>query len=368
MQSEIYMPVKIIHGKNCVTNNSEVFRSLGKRCLIITGGSSSKKCGALGDVENALKKAGVSYSLFEKITPNPLCSVIIEAGKVARDSNADFIIGVGGGSPLDSAKAAAICAANPDFDTEALYERQIPAKALPVVLVGTTSGTGSEVTGVSVLTNDKSGMKKSISGADCYAKYAFLDSKYTYSMPKAVLISTALDALAHALEGYFSPKACDFTDTFATKAIPVIYKNLKRIYNEEEVTEKMHDELYLASIHAGLVINTCGCAFPHTVGYILTESAGISHGRACTAFTPYFLEKKAKIYSPEKYNRLFSVLGIADGEFIKTVEELTDVRVGFSNEEIDAFCSRFCRVKNFDNTPGGFSKEEAKEALRSLRT
>ena len=367
MSNEIYMPVKIIHGKNCIRENAAVFSSLGKSCHIVTGGSSAEKCGALGDVKSALEEAGVSYSVFQKITPNPLCSLVFEAGKTARDTNADFIIGIGGGSPLDSAKAAAICAANPDFDIDALYERKIPAKALPLVLVGTTSGTGSEVTGVSVLTNDKTGMKKSISGADCYAKYAFLDSKYTYSMPKGTLISTALDALAHATEGYFSPKACDFTDTFAKKAIPIIYKNLKRIQSGEEITEKMHDELYLASIHAGLVINTCGCAFPHTVGYILTENANIPHGRACTAFMPYFLKEKAKKHSPEKYEEMFKIVGVSDCEYIKTVKALTDVKIEFSNEQIKDFCSRFGYVKNFYNTPGGFTKEEAEIALKSLR-
>ena len=98
MSNEIYMPVKIIHGKNCVRENAAVFSSLGKSCLIVTGGSSAEKCGALGDVKSALEEAGVSYSVFQKITPNPLCSLVFEAGKAARDINADFIIGIGGGN------------------------------------------------------------------------------------------------------------------------------------------------------------------------------------------------------------------------------------------------------------------------------
>ncbi len=366
MNLKLYMPVTLFTGKNCVSENAPVFSSLGKKCLIVTGGKSAEVSGALGDVENTLKSVNIEYEIFNKITPNPLASVCIEGGSEARKIGADFIVGIGGGSALDASKAVAICAENPDYDINGLYTREIPSKALPLVLVGTTSGTGSEVTGVSVLTNDNTGMKKSISGADCYAKYSFLDPKYTFSMNLSSTVSTALDALAHSVEGYFSNKSSGFTDAYAIKAIPLIYKNLKAISDGKECTEEMHEELYYASIYAGLVINTCGCAFEHTVGYILTENFGIPHGRACTAFTEYFIEK-AKKYKSEKYNELFGILGVSEKEYVEVIKKLTDVKISATDEQIDKWCSRWNGVKNFDNTPGGFTNEEAVFCLKKLR-
>ncbi len=166
MYSNLFVNSKIISGENCVSNNANLLSQFGEKCLIVTSKSSARKSGALDDVIDALKKCGIEYAIFDKITENPLVSTVIEGGKTARDIDADFIVGIGGGSPLDASKAVAICACNPEYDIDALYGRKVPSKALPVVLVGTTSGTGSEVTGVSVLTNDKNMQKKSIGGAD----------------------------------------------------------------------------------------------------------------------------------------------------------------------------------------------------------
>ena len=292
MDFNICMPVRIIGGENCVLKNSREFSKYGKKCLIVTSKSSAKKSGALDDVISVLNKEGIEYRIFDEITENPLVSAVIKAGEKARGFGAEFIVGIGGGSPLDASKAVAICAENPDFDIEGLYMRSVPAKALPVILVGTTSGTGSEVTGVSVLTNDGDMMKKSISGVDCYAAVSFLDPKYTYSMSYDVTVSTALDAFAHAVEGWFSPLCTDLPAKYGEMALPLIYGGLKYLDETKNLPdEKMRGDLYFGSIYAGLELNICGAAFPHTVGYVLTENFGVPHGKACTALMPLLLEK-----------------------------------------------------------------------------
>lgn len=367
MEFNICMPVRMIGGKDCVIKNKEIFSSFGKRCLIVTGGSSAEKSGALRDVTEALTSQGIEYRVFDKVTENPLVSTVIEGGKAAMEFGAEFVVGIGGGSPLDASKAVAICAKNPDYDIDGLYNRQIPSKALPLILVGTTSGTGSEVTGVSVLTNDRDMTKKSISGADCYGAVSFLDPKYTYSMSYNTTVSTALDAFAHSVEGWFSKKCCDIAQNYGRLCLPMIFEGLKALYKtKENPDEQLRDKLYYGSVYAGLELNICGAAFPHTVGYVLTENFGIPHGRACTSFMPLLL-KKAKECMPQRYSELFEVLNTTEDELLSIVKALTDVEINATSQEIKTWCSRWVNGnKNFDNSPGGFSATEAETALSSL--
>lgn len=368
MDFNIYMPARIIGGENCVIKNSAELGKLGKKCLIVTSRTSAKKSGALDDVITALNNENIGYSIFDEITENPLASTVIKAGEKAREFGAEFIIGIGGGSPLDASKAVAICAENPDYDIKGLYGRTIPSKALPVALVGTTSGTGSEVTGVSVLTNDEDGMKKSISGADCYGAVSFLDPKYTYSMNYDITISTALDAFAHAVEGWFAPACSDLPTQYGKMALSLIYKGLKYLDETKNLPDKkLRADLYYGSIYAGLELNVCGAAFPHTVGYVLTENFGISHGKACTAFMPYFLGK-AKKYKNERYCELLEILGDSEENVLDIINKLTNVKnLPMTEEQINEWCSRWNNGnKNFDKTPGGFNKDEAEKVLKML--
>lgn len=368
MDFNICMPVRIIGGENCVLKNSREFSKYGKKCLIVTSKSSAKKSGALDDVISVLNKEGIEYRIFDEITENPLVSAVIKAGEEARGFGAEFIVGIGGGSPLDASKAVAICAENPDFDIEGLYMRNVPAKALPVILVGTTSGTGSEVTGVSVLTNDGDMMKKSISGVDCYAAVSFLDPKYTYSMSYDVTVSTALDAFAHAVEGWFSPLCTDLPAKYGEMALPLIYGGLKYLDETKNLPdEKMRGDLYFGSIYAGLELNICGAAFPHTVGYVLTENFGVPHGKACTALMPCFLERAEK-YAPERYNGLLEIIGESGSDLTERIKRLTNVNnLGATQSRIEEWCSRWKNGnKNFDKTPGGFDMYEAAKALKDL--
>ncbi len=368
MDFNIYMPARIIGGENCVIRNSAEFGKLGKKCLVVTSKTSAKKSGALDDVITALNNENIAYSIFDEITENPLVSTVIKAGEIAREFGAEFIIGIGGGSPLDASKAVAICAENPDYDIKGLYTRPIPSKALPVALVGTTSGTGSEVTGVSVLTNDEDSMKKSISGADCYSAVSFLDPKYTYSMNYDVTVSTSLDAFAHAVEGWFAPACSDLPTQYGKMALPLIYNGLKYLYETKDLPdEKMRADLYYGSIYAGLELNVCGAAFPHTVGYVLTENFGIPHGKACTAFMTYLLEK-AKKYKYERYCELLGILGDSEENLINVITSLTNVKnLPMTDQQIKEWCSRWNNGnKNFDKTPGGFTVAEGVAVLKQL--
>lgn len=369
MHSNLCFGSAVIFGKNCIESNKNKLLEYGKKCLIVTSKSGAKKSGALGDIVNALNSLEIEYCVFDKIKENPLVSTVIEGGKTAREFGADFVIGIGGGSALDASKAVSICALNPEYDIDGLYGRKVPSKALPVVLVGTTSGTGSEVTGVSVLTNDKTMMKKSIGGADCYASLVFADPRYTYSMSFDVTVSTALDAYAHAVEGWFSKRCNDEAREYAKKAFPLIFKGLKFMAETGEIPESdLRDDLFYGALYAGMELNICGAGFPHTVGYVLTENFGIPHGKACTAFTDCFM-KKAKANEYDRYCELLKVLDCTEEELLDVINKLTGVKgLNITGAQADEWCSRWKNItmKNFDNSPGGLTADEAKEALMSL--
>ncbi len=369
MDFNLFIPVNVISGKDAVLKSSEKLRDFGSRCLIVTGGKSARLCGALSDMENALTKEGISYEIYDRIGPNPRLDHCFEAGRIARETESDFIVGIGGGSPLDAAKAVAVYAANEAMTADGIYTAKQRNRALPIVLVGTTAGTGSEVGRVSVLTHPVTGRKKSISPADCFPALTFADPKYTASMPYDITVSTALDAMAHALEGYMSVKCTDIPTLFGEKAIELIWSGLTFLYeNRDEKLlpdEKLREALYYGSLYAGITLSYCGTAFPHPLGYILTENYGTPHGKACTAFTDEFVDRAAE-FTPEKLTRALSIMETDKESFKKVITELTDIRdITMTEEEINSCCQRFDTAPaNFSFSPGGFTKEDAVKVLK----
>ncbi len=367
MGIDFYMPARVVSGENCVKNSGEIFKTFGESCLIVTGKSSAKLSGALQQVTEVLTDKGISYTVFSEITENPTISSCTAGGKRALEQSADFIVGIGGGSALDAAKAVGIYAKNPEFSAGDIYKRTIPAKALPVLLVGTTAGTGSEVTGVSVLTDDSVGMKRSISGPDCYARVSFLNPRFTDSMPLGVTVSTALDAFAHAAEGWFSPKSSEISEAYARLSLPKIFTALKEISSSNRQPDKQtRDELFYASVYAGLALNITGAAFPHTIGYVLTEDFDVPHGKACAAFMSC-LTQRAEVFCKDRLCELLSVLKTDKNEMLGLIEGLVDLDIKMTTEQIEGYCERWSEEnKNFLNTPGGFSPKDAAIALAGL--
>lgn len=365
MDFNLSVPVKVISGEGCVLNNSAMLRSFGEKCIIVTGGKSAVLSGALEDVEAALKKEGVEYTVFNEVGPNPLLSTCRKGGRIAREMKADFVIGIGGGSPLDAAKAVAVFATNEAMAEKEIYTAKNRSRALPLVLIGTTAGTGSEVGRVAVLSDGETGRKKSIAYEDCNPSLTLADSRYTHSMPFGVTASTALDALSHALEGYFSSKCGDIPTMFAERAVSMIWGGLKELEKTREVPDaEMRAQLYYGSLYAGITLAYCGTAFPHPLGYVLTENYGVAHGTACAVFLPDFMEK-ARAFEKEKTERILSITGESFESFCQTIKNLTDCgEIKMTGEEIENYCSRWAEAipNNFIFTPGGYTKEEA-EAL-----
>ncbi|MFW5777060.1 MAG: iron-containing alcohol dehydrogenase, partial [Spirochaetota bacterium] len=194
MEFSYYMPTRIVCGPDCIRENSDTLQGLGMNAFIMTGAGSAQKNGSLRDVVDALEHEGIEWKHYSKVSPNPTLEQVRDAAEQAYTWGADCVIAIGGGSPMDAAKAVAVLAGEPVPDDELLSAASFP-KVLPLVAVPTTAGTGSEVTPYSILTNDSAQTKSLLRGDQIYPRIAFLDGRYTMELPRHITIATAVDAL-----------------------------------------------------------------------------------------------------------------------------------------------------------------------------
>lgn len=287
-----YMPTKLYSGHNCVKEHAEELASFGKHALIVTGRGSARKNHSLKDVTDALDSYGVSYTIFEGVEENPSVETVMKATAVGLDVKSDHVIGIGGGSPLDAAKAVALMINNPDRSWEFLYENT-KAEALPIVAVPTTCGTGSEVTGVAVLTRHdlktKISMKHKV-----FPNIALVDGKYILSAPRSLVINTAIDAFAHLVESAVNSNA-DYYSLINVIGGISLWRSCRQYIDDQDPKACKLDEtsalrLMEASAIAGISIAQTGTSLPHALSYMLTYELGIPHGPACGMFLARYLE------------------------------------------------------------------------------
>lgn len=213
-----FMPTDCYFGRGCVAEHKEAMAKLGKKAMVVTGKTSAKRNGAQQDITDALDSLDIAWILFDEIEENPSVETVERAAKLAIAEGVEFFIGIGGGSPMDSSKAIATMAAHPEQGTDALWNAE--NKALPVVAVPTTAGTGSEVTQYAIVTLHAKRTKSSIA-AHIFATVAFLDPKYMDTLPARTTNNTAVDALTHLVESYLSAKATAVSREIAKQGLPL---------------------------------------------------------------------------------------------------------------------------------------------------
>lgn len=207
MEFNYNLPVNLIFGIGKVEELGKETGKYGKKALIVTGRSSTKKSGLLDKAVNLLKEANVESVIFDKVSQNPLTTTAYEGVDLAKKENCDVIVGLGGGSIMDAAKAIAFIALNEGDISDYIFGIKKSEKALPIILVPTTCGTGSEGNGFAVLTNPENNDKKSLRCNAIVAKASIIDPNLMTTMPKHILASVGFDALCHSMEAYLS-KSC----------------------------------------------------------------------------------------------------------------------------------------------------------------
>ena len=359
---EYFMPTRLHTGTGCFAAHAHELREFGTSCVIVTDESSAKLSGALDDVQAALAKNGIATLTWDGVTPNPPVLTCIEAGRQAAENGVQFVIGIGGGSSLDAAKAVAVFAANPTLDEDGFYAMKWSCDPLPIVLVGTTSGTGSEVTKVSVLT-DAHARKHSIHDDRLYAAVSFGDSTHTHTCPPSVTLSCGVDVIAHAAESYFSRKADEISRAFAVRAIRLSIEPLTAAASGETLSDDLRRQMYEASILGGLAINTTGTCFPHNVGYYLTENYGVPHGFACAIFLPQMLEWVGT-YDPAYAAAFYDEIGTSRGSLIGLISScLPENNIKMTDEEIVSALPRWDGNGSVKNTRADVSVDDIHRML-----
>lgn len=283
---EFYIPTRIYHEDGAVLNHGSEIASLGRKALIITGRSSAVKTGALDDVIKALGDNDTEYVLYDKIEENPSVQSVMEAAAAGRSQGADFVIGIGGGSPMDAAKAAALMVQNRDTAEDVLYN-PVKLKALPVAEVPTTCGTGSEATPYAILTRNDIKTKQSISHK-IYPALACIDARYLKKAPADIIINTAIDALGHLIESYFNTKATKYSRILSICGIENWAANTGAL-RRKDFTDNNYNSLLFASTLAGMAISHTGTSLPHGLSYYITYNKNIPHGKAVGMFLPGYM-------------------------------------------------------------------------------
>lgn len=362
MKFTYYMPTRLVVGRNCLQEHRALLGGLGRKAFVMTGGQSAHKNGALADLSAALEAEGIPWKHYPEVKPNPSLPEVRDAAGQARSFGADFVVAIGGGSPMDAAKAVAVLAAEEVSDQALLGQRRF-ARVLPLAVVPTTSGTGSEVTPYSILTNDSLQTKSFLNSEQVYPAVAFLDGRYTLELPAHITSATVVDALSHALEGYLSARATPLAQTLALDSLARIGSLLPAMTQGRLLDLSMRETLLYASTLAGMVIAQTGTTAVHAMGYSLTYFKGIDHGVA----NGILLGRYLRFLFPSRPTEVMKILNTLGFTGIAEFEESLAILVGrvqLEDSEIEQFSRIAIQAGNIVNTLPRPSQEDLAEMYR----
>ncbi len=359
--NQLFMPTRVIMGKGCIKENASLFSDFGKKAIIVTGKKSAEKSGALSDVVDTLKSQAISYEVFNEVENNPSVETCFIGGQKAKAFDADFVIAIGGGSPMDAAKAIAAFATN-DMAPMDIYGT-IKNKPLPLISVPLTAGTGSEVTPYSVLTVKEIENKKSFSHPESFSKISFLDPTYLESLPRSVLLDTTADALSHALESMLCKRTSDISNVYAEAALG----HLGKLITDVVAGKPDFETLLFASSLAGMAIAHTGTVVVHSMGYLLTYHKDVPHGRANALLLPGFLRLCAK-HVPERLAPVLKAFGAENVEALcELIEKLVPEPVLLTQDEVKTFAKKAIGAKNVSQNLWQITEAEETSVFADLQ-
>jgi len=303
---QYHQPTEILFGRGRLNEVGHVVSRFGCRCLLVTVPDAPEFRGLFGRVRDLVTAAGVAVSHFDGAIPNPTTEVVGRGARMARDFQADVVLGLGGGSSMDTAKAVAVEATHPGTVWDYLFfrESQPTPKTLPVVAVTTTSGTGSHVTQVAVVTNPAEKNKSAVFHPLIFPRASVVDPELMMTMPAGVTASTGFDVFAHAFESYINPNGSPYTDMMALEALAIVAKSLPAVVRNGRDAEA-RERMAWADTLAGLCIANSGVTLPHGIGMAVGGFyPHVAHGQALAAVYPAILR-----YSYQTVPAKFAAVG-----------------------------------------------------------
>lgn len=318
------LPRDLYHGKGSL---EELKNLKGKKAILVVGGGSMKRFGFLDRAVNYLKEAGMEVALFENVEPDPSVETVMRGAKMMQEFEPDWIVSMGGGSPIDAAKAMWAFYEYP----ETTFEDLITPFSFPTLrtkakfcAIPSTSGTATEVTAFSVITDYAKGIKYPLADFNITPDVAIVDPDLAETMPKKLTAHTGMDAMTHAIEAYVSTLHCNYTDPLALHAIKMVHNDLKKSFDGDmEARDRMHD----AQCLAGMAFSNALLGIVHSMAHktgAAYSGGHIVHGCANAMYLPRVIQFNAKnAEAKERYAEIASFIGLKGSN----AEELTDALV-----------------------------------------
>ena len=368
------------HGNGAIKEIPGIAQKEGFKKVFVASDPDLVKFGVTAKVTDLLDEAGIAYSVYSDIKPNPTIANVQNGVKAFKEAGADSIIAIGGGSSMDTAKAIGVIITNPEFEDVRSLEGVAPTKnhAVKTIAVPTTAGTAAEVTINYVITDVEKERKFVCVDVNDIPEYAVVDPEMMSSMPKGLTAATGMDALTHAIEGYTTKGAWDLSDMFHYEAIRLIAKHLRgAVANETEGREGMALGQYVA----GMGFSNVGLGIDHAMAHTLSAHYDTPHGVACAMFLPITMEFN-RDYCGERYREIARAMGVK-GVDEMSKEEYTDAAIAavrqlsedvgipkknekIREEDLDQLATDALNDACYPGNPREATKEQVIEMFRQL--
>lgn len=371
-------PERIVSGKGALDLAKDIVGGLGKKALVVTD-PVMEQLGNLEKVTDMLSKAGTAYKVYADIDKEPDDGMIMRGAKLYIEEGCDFLIGLGGGSPIDSMKAIAMVAGHGGRPADYMG-KTVTRKLFPMVAIPTTAGTGSEATQFTIITDRASQVKMLLKGPALMPDVAVIDPQFTVTAPRAVTAATGVDALTHALEAYTSRKAQPLSDTFALSACERIFKYLKKAWDNGE-DEESRIQMSLAALEAGIAFNNSSVTIVHgmsrPIGALFHVPHGISNAMLLNVCLEYIVDgaedrfgeigvKCGLAKADEGSRRAASRVLEAAARLLRDIEIPTLKDYGISREEFFRNIPKMAQDAYASGSPLNTRKEITPEVMEAL--
>ena len=366
------VPQNIIVGKGSLSKLPELSKALGGTHGFIISGPHLNKMGIVGSCAESLKNAGIAVDSFTETEGNPSVETVDKATKAFKESGADFIIALGGGSPMDVAKAVGVVAKYGGSITEYEGGGKVPGDIIPLIAIPTTAGTGSEVTAFSVITDHSRNYKLTVFSYKLIPAYAILDADLITTAPVSVAAACGIDAMVHALEAYISRDASPFSDAMAEKALELIGKNIRR-YVANRTDIEAAEGMLVGSLFAGIAFSWARLGDVHAMSHPVSAFFNVPHGVANAILLPTVVEYNA-LADNGKYLKIYNYIAQAplkEEEFkplmlVSLLKELNASlgipeclgEVGVTEDKFDAMADDAMKSGNIAVNPRSTTKKD----------
>ncbi len=381
----VFQPVEVKFGCRRINEIGEVVSKIGERCILVSGPISDYKKPILAKIQEALTNKDVELKYFHGVVQNPTTDSVTSGAEMAREFKAEVVIGLGGGSSIDSAKTIAVEATHSGNSWDYLFykETQPTEKTLPIIAIPTTSGTGSHINQAAAISNTKEKRKSGIGSPYLFPKVSIVDPELMLTLPEHITASTGFDVFAHSFETYIHKNASPYTDLVAIEAIRLVIENLPKLIRDGSDLEA-RSQMAWADTLAGFCLANVGVGLPHSLGMAIGGCCPhVMHGKALALVYPEFIRytysssvKKfanlARLFDKNLENESDDIA--AERSSLLLDDFLNVIKIGLSlkkleipETELEEIAEKSMELPDYTNNPRIANLEEINNMLKSIK-